>query len=186
MCSMKKSRSNRAGIICDTRQQKGKHGHVDGWFAAHGVPFRYAKLDAGDYMRDEPGWNVTVDTKKDVQELAGNCGREHARFARELDRARDAGCRLYILVEELEAYNDRSKLAMWVCRTCRMCGEFRAKRCDPNFDKCRKRRSKPLNGATLAKIITKLERDHGALFLFCKRGDSARVICDLLGVEYDE
>ena len=180
------SPSSRAGIICDTRQRAGKHGHVDGWLTAHGVPFRYAKLDYGDYMRDEPGWNISVDTKKDVQELAGNCGREHARFARELDRARDAGCRLFILVEELEAYNDRERLRRWVCRTCRMCPEFRAKRCDPNADACRARRFKPMNGATLAKIVTKLEQDHGALFLFTRRGDSARTICDLLGVEYDE
>lgn len=180
------SRSTRPGIICDTRQQAGKHGHVDGWFSAHGVPFRYAKLDFGDYMRDEPGWNISVDTKQTVQELAGNCGREHARFARELDRARDAGCRLFILVEEHEAYNDRERLHRWVCRTCRMCADFRAGRCDPNRDRCRARRTKPLNGAVLAKIIAKLEADHGALFLFTRRGDSAMTICNLLGVEYDE
>lgn len=180
------SRSTRPGIICDTRQQAGKHGHVDGWFSAHGVPFRYAKLDFGDYMRDEPGWNISVDTKQTVQELAGNCGREHARFARELDRARDAGCRLYVLVEEHEAYNDRERLHRWVCRTCRMCARFRSGACDPNADPCAARRFKPLNGATLAKIMTKLEEDRGVLFLFCRRGDSAMTICNLLGVEYDE
>ena len=180
------SRSTRPGIICDTRQRAGKHGHVDGWLSAHGVPFRYAKLDFGDYMRDEPGWNISVDTKKDVQELAGNVGRDHDRFVRELDRARDAGCRLFILVEEHEAYNDRERLHRWVCRTCRMCAEFRAKRCDPNADACRIRRFKPMNGAKLAKIVATLERDHGALFLFTRRGDSARTICDLLGMEYDE
>lgn len=180
------SRSTRPGIICDTRQQAGKHGHVDGWLAAHGVPFRYAKLDFGDYMRDEPGWNISVDTKKDVQELAGNCGRENARFVRELDRARDAGCRLFILVEEHEAYNDRERLHRWVCRACRMCAEFRSGRCDPNADPCSARRFKPMNGAKLAKTVDTLERDHGALFLFTRRGDSARTICDLLGVEYDE
>ena len=43
-----------------------------------------------------------------------------------------------------------------------------------------------MNGAKLAKIVATLERDHGALFLFTRRGDSARTICDLLGVEYDE
>lgn len=179
-------RLERPKIQIDTRQQANKHVHVDSWFDAHGVEYFYKKLDFGDYAAIGNGSNIVCDTKQTVQELAGNCGREHARFARELDRARDAGCRLFILVEELEAYNDRERLHRWVCRTCRMCVEFRAKRCDPNRDRCRKRRSKPLNGAVLAKIIAKLERDHGALFLFCKRGDSARIICDLLGVEYDE
>ncbi|MDM8162441.1 ERCC4 domain-containing protein [Collinsella intestinalis] len=173
-------------IIEDTRNKIGQHAIKNDWWAAHGVKVVRRKLDYGDYMRDEPGWNVAVDTKKDVQELAGNVGREHDRFVRELDRARDAGCRLFILVEELEAYNDRELLHRWVCRTCRMCPEFRAKRCDPNADACRARRFKPMNGATLAKIVTKLEQDHGALFLFTRRGDSARTICDLLGVEYDE
>lgn len=180
------SRSTRPEILCDTRQQKGKHGHVDGWFTAHGVPFSYRKLDFGDYMRSDGFGNIVVDTKKDVQELAGNCGREHARFVRELDRARDAGFRLFILVEELEKYNDRDEMYRWVSRVCRSCKEFRAKRCRPSVDRCRVRRFKPMNGGTLAKIITKLEKEHGALFMFCRRGDTARVICDLLGVEYDE
>ena len=173
-------------IQIDTRQQANKHMHVDSWFDAHGVEYFYKKLDFGDYAAVGNGSNIVCDTKQTVQELAGNCGREHARFARELDRARDAGCRLFILVEEHEAYNDRERLHRWVCRTCRMCPEFRAKRCDPSADACRVRRFKPMNGATLAKIVTKLEQDHGALFLFTRRGDSARTICDLLGVEYDE
>lgn len=173
-------------IQIDTRQKANKHAHVDSWFDAHGVEYFYKKLDFGDYAAIGNGSNIVCDTKQTVQELAGNCGREHARFARELDRARDAGCRLFILVEEHEAYNDRERLHRWVCRTCRMCGEFRSGACDPNRDRCLVKRFKPMNGATLAKIIDKLESDHGALFLFARRGDSAMTICNLLGVEYDE
>lgn len=173
-------------IIEDTRNKVGHHSTKHGWWEAHGVEVVRRKLDYGDYARADPGFNIYIDTKQDVQELAGNCGRENRRFVRELDRARDAGCRLYVLVEELEAYNDRSKLRRWVSRVCRACPRFRAKDCDPNVDECKARRFKPMNGATLEKIVNTLERDHGALFLFCGRGDSARVICDLLGVEYDE
>ena len=173
-------------IQIDTRQQANKHMHVDSWFDAHGVEYFYKKLDFGDYAAVGNGSNIVCDTKQTVQELAGNCGREHARFARELDRARDAGCRLFILVEEHEAYNDRERLHRWVCRACRMCPEFRSGRCDPNADPCAARRFKPMNGAKLAKTVDTLERDHGALFLFTRRGDSAMTICNLLGVEYDE
>ena len=178
------SRSTRPVIWEDTRNKQGKHAVKNDWWAAHGVKVVRRKLDAGDYGRE--GSNILIDTKQTVQELAGNCGRENARFVRELDRARDAGCRLYVLVEEHEAYNDRERLHRWVCRTCRMCPEFRTRRCDPNADACRARRFKPMNGAKLAKTVATLERDHGALFLFTRRGDSARTICDLLGVEYDE
>ena len=176
------SRSTKPEIWEDTRNKQGKHAVKNAWWAAHGIEVVRRKLDAGDYGRE--GSNVFIDTKQDVQELAGNCGREHARFARELDRARDAGCRLYILVEEHAAYNDRANLRRWVCRTCRMCPEFRAGACDPNADACRARRLKPMNGAVLAKIIKRLEEDHGARFAFCDRRDSARTICDLLGVRF--
>lgn len=164
-------------IWCDTRQQDGKHRHVDDWFASHGVPFSYRKLDFGDYMTE--GSNVSIDTKRDVQELAGNLGRENRRFARECDRARDAGYRLIVLVEELEAYNDRENVKRWtsfVCRTCR--------KCDPHKSKsCKARRGKPVNGEQVAKAMTNFERDHGVRFMFCRRGDTARKICELLGVE---
>lgn len=165
-------------LYCDTRQQAGKHGHVDGWFSAHGVPFEYRKLDYGDYMRD--GSNISVDTKKDVQELAGNCGRDHARLVREIERANAAGYRLWFVIEERPEYNDRARLATWESRVCRSC-----RRCDPLTSKCRVRRFKPMNGPTLAKIVAKLESDHAARFTFCDRRDTARVICDLLGVRYE-
>lgn len=167
-------------IWCDTRQQANKHVHVDGWFAAHGVPYSYRKLDFGDYMT--AGSNVSIDTKKDVQELAGNLGREHDRFARECDRARDAGYRLIVLVEELEAYNDREKVKRWTSRVCRTC-----RRCDPHKTKgCKARRGKPVNGEQVAKAMTTFEMDHGVRFMFCRRGDTAATICRLLGIEVKE
>lgn len=176
-------RLERPKIQIDTRQQANKHVHVDSWFDAHGVEYFYKKLDFGDYAAIGNGGNICVDTKADVQELAGNAGREHARFVRELDRARDAGWRLYVLVEELEAYNDRDRMELWVSRVCRRCALKRE--CDPLRDPCRARRAKPMNGPTLRKIVDRLEADHGMRLLFCRRGDSARTICELLGVDYD-
>lgn len=168
-------------IWCDTRQQKGKHRHVDGWFEARGVPFEYRKLDFGDYARADGASNVAVDTKKDVAEVAGNVGRDHARFARECDRAREAGWRLVVLVEEHPEYNDRAALSTWVSGACRRC-----RRCDPRSDACRRYRFKPMQGGPLAKIVAGLERNHGVRFEFCSRRDTARRICELLGVEYGQ
>lgn len=165
-------------IQIDSRQQVGKHGHVDGWFASRGVPYFYKKLDFGDYARE--GSNISVDTKKDVQEFAGNCGREHARLVREIERANSAGYRLWFVIEEHPEYNDRHELAKWVSHVCRTC-----RRCDPLVSKCRARRFKPMNGPTLAKIIAKLESDHHCRVTFCDKRDTARVICDLLGVRYE-
>ena len=87
------------------------------------------KLDTGDYWAE--GSRYLIDTKKDVQELAGNVGRDHDRFVRELDRATADGKVLVILVEEHPEYQDNRKLATWVSRVCRQC-----RRCDPLNDAC--------------------------------------------------
>lgn len=167
-------------IIEDTRQQVRKHNNIEKWMAAHGVDFapRAAALPFGDYMLE--GSNISIDSKQDMQEVAGNIGRDHARFVRECDRARAEGYRLIILVEEHPEYNDRSKLYGWISYVCRRC-----RRCNPLRDKgCKKYRSKPMNGPTVARIIGRLEEDHGVRFEFCAKRDTARRICELLGVDY--
>lgn len=168
-------------IVEDTRQQANKHERIARWMAAHGVDFapRAECLPFGDYMVE--GSNISIDTKKDVQEVAGNVGRDHARFVRECERARAEGYRLVVLVEEHPEYNDRAKLSTWmsyVCRRCRRCNPFKS-------GGCARYRAKPMNGPTLAKIITKLEADHGVCFEFCAKRDTARRICEILGVEFE-
>lgn len=166
-------------IIEDTRNKIGRHKLKNQWFAAHGIEVERRKLDFGDYARTDDFSNIVIDTKQDMQEVAGNVGHDHARFVRECDRAAEAGYRLYILVEEHPEYADRDLLATWVSGVCRRC-----RKCDPLESKCVARRFKPLNGPTLRKIIDRIEYDHGARFLFCDKRDTARVICDLLGVSY--
>lgn len=121
-----------------------------------------------------------MDTKRDVQELAGNVGRDHDRFVRELDRATAEGKVLVILVEEHPEYQDNRKLATWVSRVCQRC-----RRCDPLRDRCTAKRRKPMNGPQLRKILDALHERHGARFVFCDGGDSAEIICGLLGVSYE-
>lgn len=167
-------------LLVDSRQQVGKHNLKNSWWMSHGVELCTIKLDFGDYQR--PGSNIAVDTKKDMQELAMDVGRDHARFVRECDRARDAGYRLIVLVESSERYNDRSELARWVssvCGRCRMCNPSAVK-----GRRCR-RGSKPMQGATLAKICSTLEENHSVRFEFTNRHDCARRICEILGIEYE-
>lgn len=173
-----------ARIICDTRQQRGKHQNIDEWFDAHGVPYEYRKVDAGDYVTD--GSNVAVDTKQGLSEVAGNLGRDHARFARECDRAREAGYRLVILVECGAPYRSIDDAERWVNDVCRRCELRRLGHCDPlHGGGCRRFRSRPMPGQTLARIMRSMERDHACRFEFCDRRSTARRICELLGVEYE-
>lgn len=170
-----------AAIICDTRQQAGKHNHVDRWFERHGVDFEYRKLDFGDYQRADGLGNVSVDTKKDLQELAGNLGRDHARFARECERAAAAGYRLVVLVEQHPEFNGVG-CGAWVNGVCQRC-----RRCNPRERgrACLAHRFKPIQGPQLAAIMSTMSKKHGVRFEYCARRDTARRICELLGIEVD-
>lgn len=128
--------------------------------SAHGVEFlqRHEALDFGDYVRE--GSNVSVDTKKDMQELAQDLGKDHKRFVRELKRAQAAGYRLIVLIEERPSYNDRSKIYSW----------------KPRFGKMR--------GSSIVLMMNTLEEKYGVRFQFCSKKDTARLICEYLGVPY--
>lgn len=168
-------------IYCDTRQHEGKHDQKEEWWRGRGIRLERRALPFGDYMAD--GSNVSVDTKRNVQELAMDVGRDHARFVREIERANEAGYRLVVLTERAGGIKDRLALARWVsdvCKRCHMCQpiEVTGRRC--------RRGNKPLQGATLAKIVQALEGEHNVRFEFCRSIDAARRVCELLGVDYGE
>lgn len=85
-------------IICDTRQKAGKHENIDKYFERNGIETEQKALKIGDYMVD--GGSVVIDTKADLQEVYGNLIHDHDRFRRECIRAKEAGIRLIILVEQ--------------------------------------------------------------------------------------
>lgn len=174
-------------IVTDTRQQAGKHVIKDEWWASHGVSTIRRKLDFGDYMAE--GSNVSVDTKRSISEIAQNInGKNHERFKRECLRARDAGYRLVILVENRENVHDIDGLRKWMNDHCRTCGTRRSVHCNP-YDgaKCpRHNTRKPIQGPRLAKAMQTMSDRYGVQFMFCKPSETAQIICELLGVEYDD
>ena len=179
-------------IYIDTRQHKGKHETKHRWFAEHGVMTKRRKLDFGDYMAD--GSNRSVDTKASVDEIAQNInGKEHARFRRECERARDAGHRLYILVENGHGYESMGDVVRWTNGHCAAC-HLRAtdkrpdgcKPLDPHGRCPRHGTLKPIQGARLYKAMETMGNRYGVRFLFCAPQDAARIVCELLGVDYEE
>lgn len=175
-------------IMIDTRQQAGKHEHKDRWFEEHGVETVRQKLDFGDYMVE--GSNVSVDTKRNVAEVAMNInGRNHGRFKRECQRAQEAGCRLVVLVENLEGYEEVRDVRAWVNSHCAACAVYRQRRCIPRNPKgqcARHGTRKPIQGDRLSKAMETMERRYGVRFEFCHPRDAARRICELLGVDHGE
>lgn len=153
-------------IIEDTRQQKGQHEIKHKHFDADGVKVIRCKLPFGDYA---PPPKVAIDTKKGLEEICGNiCGAaaEHQRFKRECIAARDAGCKLFILVENADGITDVSEVHTWVNpRTIQY----------PNCTQ----------GEQLQKAMQTMSKRYGVTFLFCSYEDSAKIIKGLL-LEYGE
>lgn len=175
-----------AGVVVyeDSRQKVGKHDAKHAWFEEHGVEVVRKKLDAGDYATDQS--NILIDTKRSLSEVAMDVGRDHARFVREMERARDAGCRLVVLVEVGWPYKTTEDVAKWTNDACKRCEHYQRLLCDPKAGgRCKRYRSKPMLGSTMAKIIQSLEREHGCRFEYVNSRYSARRICELLGVNYE-
>lgn len=96
-------------IVIDSREKPKAIERIVKEFMLQEIPFVSSKLLFGDYM----DWNkpdVVIDRKQNIAELAKNCTSEHSRFREELERAKAAGARLVILVEQ-NRYKDRDK---WV------------------------------------------------------------------------
>ena len=151
----------------DTRQQAGKHEVKHEWWADRGITLVRSKLAFGDYCRPP---EVAVDTKASFAELAMDIDREHARFRRELIGARDAGVRLYVLVENDAGVTDLSSLALWT---------------EPDADfRLRKYAQRRIEGKRLAKACRTMSDRYGVMFLFCAPEDAARIVTEILEGRY--
>lgn len=94
-------------IIVDSREKPKAIGKILDYFAAHGVEYEVSKLLFGDYM-DYNNPSLVIDRKQNIAELAKNCTSDHERFRRELERAKKAGAKLVVLVEQ-NRYMDRGE-----------------------------------------------------------------------------
>lgn len=146
-------------IVEDSRQQAGQHEIKHAAWQAHGDQLFRCALPCGDYALPPA---VAVDTKRSMQEIAGNIGgAEHERFKRELIRARDMGTKLYILVENEDGITNLADVRSWI---------------NPRIvlsPRC-------ITGERLAKAMRTLEERYGCTFMFCRPEEAAGVIYELL------
>lgn len=148
-------------IIEDTKQKQGQHEVKRQGFASRQIEVIRNQLPFGDYALAP---KVSVDTKKNMEEIAGNiCGpkKEHLRFKQECVRAREAGCQLYILVENEEGITCLDQVPEW-----------KNPRCVYHPD-C-------VQGPRLAKAMETMQERYGCVFLFCRPEEAAGKILELL------
>lgn len=108
--------------ICDSREQATKQSERR--YADFGVPWERCKLDFGDYsavftLPDGSEFDlrevVAVERKMSLDELCGCYTHDRSRFEREFERAKEAGAKLYLLIENASwgmAYNGKYRSQM--------------------------------------------------------------------------
>ena len=143
-------------IIEDTRQKDGKHQQKHIGFEDLGVDLLRCKLPFGDYALPPA---VSVDTKENLEEIAGNlCGsmKERDRFIRECKAAAAAGCQLVIMVE---TEHDGSLLDL---------GDIRINS------------GKVVTGLQLYRAMTAVSGRYGVRFVLVRPEDAAKEIMRIL------
>lgn len=147
-------------IVIDTRQQAGKRKHKEEVWAQLGVQSVRSKLIVGDYTRLD-NQTVSVDTKKDFVELAGNiCGGQHERFRAECTLAQKCGIRLVVLVEEEPPHGD---VGLWQAPKTKQ-GKLLSQ----------------VKGGVLKKAMATMTERYGVEFEFTTREQSPARIVELL------
>lgn len=92
-------------IEIDTREKPRAIEKIVDYFQQHRIKYIRTKLYVGDYRQMENPLLV-IDRKQNIAELAKNCTTDHKRFRAELERCKDVGGQLVILVEQ-NVYSDR-------------------------------------------------------------------------------
>ena len=191
-------------IIEDKGQKEGLHILKNRYFKSHDMEVLRAPLPVGDYIiatdkvedvihrksarkmelkkMDFLGtYDVSVDTKKDMQEIVGNiCGKSHPRFRDECILAQNNGIKLYVLIENADGVKSVEDVFKW--RNPRLERYNRIK----YMQSCGKWLNAsipitpPTSGKTLAKSMLTMQLKYGVEFLFCRPEEAGKKIIELL------
>lgn len=147
-------------LIEDTRNKVGEHKNVADYCKRHGITLIREALKVGDYMF--PDGNVSVDTKKNMNEVYGNLCHDHKRFKAELIRANDLGIKLIILVEHGGAIRTLESVREWT---------------NPRL----KYSPYAWNGERLCGVMRTVADRYGVEWEFCDKRQTGKRIIEILG-----
>lgn len=191
-------------IIVDKAQQDGKHTRKHRDMSVRGYKLILAPLPVGDYIlatdkvkdalrrkyerrtaikkMDLLGtYDVTVDTKRDMQEIYGNIiGSQHARFRDECILAQNNGIRLVVLIENTDGIKDIRDVAGWKNPRYTRWQQINGMHKVGKMKSVKISDKPPANSVTLMKAMLSMELKYGVKFLFCKPSETGDRIIDIL------
>lgn len=157
-------------IQIDTREQNNTH--ILKTFDKMGIEYFDEPFDFGDYGNVFSKDKVRVERKKNLIEFAGNIGKNHARFKAELEKAKEQGYKVYILIEQEMNYED---LKYWI--------NPRAKIKYRTLKNGTIKEIKSITGEQIWKVCENWKEKYNIEFVFVAKKFSAMKILELL--EYD-
>ena len=142
-------------ILVDTRE-KG-HKKILEYFDKVGQEYITTKLDSGDYMLYK-NYNVLIDRKDSILELAGNLCKtsEHYRVVREIQRAKELGCKRFIFLVADQKITCVDEVENWTSKYSKV------------------------KGSTLQKILNTMSQKYEVEFQFVKKSEMPSKIIALL------
>lgn len=170
-------------IIQDTRERTNKHKHVLDGFNQLGISVVRSKLFVGDYTRID-NMSVCVDTKKDLSEVYCNLISDHKRFVNECKAAFSANVRLVILVEQ-SGISSVQDVAAW--RNPRVTKWEKLRDAHRQGKRMKEQLSPypPVSSERLCKAMQTIAERYHIEWRFCDKADTARTICEILGIEVE-
>jgi ERCC4-type nuclease len=149
-------------ILEDTRNKPEKNAHIRQQLEELGYKVERTKIYCGDYTFPT-NQSICVDTKKDMNEIESNLIHDHERFKAECIRAKEAGIKLVILIQDpkLKVLGD---VFSW-------------------FNVRSKWSKKAASGRQLAKMMYTMQERYGVKFEFCTKATVGKRIVELLGGE---
>ena len=140
-------------ILCDSREKK--FDHIKAWFDKNGIEYKIQKLDEGDYqIQGKP--NLTIDRKKDLQEMYQCLSNQKSRFYKEVRRCYEKGIKLVVLIEHGGQYKTIADVANWV----------------PKYG--------TISGRELSERLYRLHISYNVEILFCDKRSTGRRIVEIL------
>ena len=149
-------------IFEDTRNKPEKNKHIREQLEALGYKVERTKIYCGDYTFPT-NQSICVDTKKDMNEIESNLIHDHERFKAECIRAKEAGIKLVILIQD-QKLKQMSDVFGW-------------------YNIRKKWSPKATSGRTLGKIMYSMKEKYGVDFQFATRQEVGMRIVELLGGE---
>lgn len=146
----------------DTRNKPDKNKHIRSQLESLGYKVERTKIYCGDYTFPT-NQSICIDTKKDMSEVEGNLIHDHERFKAECIRAREAGIKLVILIQDPKL-KQLSDVFGW-------------------FNVRSKWSPKAVSGKQLAKMMYTMKDRYGVEWEFTTKQNCGKRIVELLGGE---